>query len=152
MKIALLIIFLSVTFVVNGQDSLLNKAWAKLTTQFKNRIQVADKFGTFALASKFVDTPSVNYLREMSHSLTKRLNEDAVLTRSSIDSIKTKNLLLIGALSRIIVSLDDDRDFRTSDDYKSYQTSLISAENRIAVARKEFNEVCKMKNRNDLIY
>jgi hypothetical protein len=152
MKIVLLIIFLSTTFVVCGQDSLLNKAWTKLTTQFKNRIQVADKFGTFVLASKSVDTPTVSYLREMSISLTKKLNEAIIPSKASIDSIKAENLLFTRALSKILVLLEYDRDFRMRNDFKSYQTLLMSAENKIVVARKEFNEACKAVMRDDIMY
>ena len=152
MKFAFLIIFLCGTFIVYGQDSLLSKAWINLTTHYKNRIQVADNFGTFALASKSVDTLSVNHLKEMSFSLTKRLNESSVPSKAFIDSLKTENLLFIGALSRILVLLEDDRDFRMRNDFKSYQTSLMSAENKIAVARKKFNEACKTVKRDDIMY
>jgi len=152
MKFAFLIIFLSGTFAVYGQDSLLNKAWIKLTTQFKNRIQVADKLGAFVIASKSIDTPTVSYLRNMSLSLTKRLNEAAVPTKASIDSIKTENLLFLGALTKILMLLELDRDYRMSNNFKSYQTSLMGVENRIVVARKEFNEACKTTKREDLIY
>jgi len=152
MKFAFLIILLSVTFVVYGQDSLLNKAWINLTTQFKNRIHVADKFGAFVLASKSVDTPTVSNLRELSLSLTKRLNELVVPTKSAVDSIKTENLLFIGALSKVLVLLEDDKDFRMRNDFKTFQTSLMSAENRIASARKDYNEACKTTKRDDLIY
>jgi len=152
MKFAFLIIFLSATVVLYGQDSTLNKYWINLTTQFKHRIQVADKFGTFVLASQAVDTTTVNHLRDMSLSLTRRLNEAIVPTKSSIDSIKVENLMFIGALSKILALLEDDRDVRLGNEFKNYQTSLMGAENRIAVAKSEFNEACKKAKRDDLIY
>jgi LemA protein len=152
MKAILLAIAMSLALVSQGQDSLLEKSWLNLTSKFRYRAQVADDLADMIATKDPAVGGIVIQLRTVSFALRKKLDDFAVPTKEAVDSIRVHNNALLGTLSRLLASLEDDKEFRAQDNYKNIQTSIMSAENRIAVARKQFNEACKTVRREELSY
>lgn len=152
MKFCFFGILLSLTSVLYGQDSLLIQPWKALTTELRNRINVAESFGELALSSKLGDTSNVNYLNELCASLKRDLNKNAMPDILLIDSIKTYTLILLGSINRIRLFVDDSTPGQARSEFEILERSLAQAGERISVVIRSYNERCIMTGRADLIY
>lgn len=152
MKVFLLGILLSITTILYGQDSLLVQSWKTLTTELRNRVNVAENFGILALSGKLGDTSNVNYLNELCSFLKKNLNKNTLPDSLLIDSIKTYTLILLGTINRIRLFVDDISVVQTRNEFRVLENSLAQAGERISMISKSYNERCVMTGRADLIY
>jgi len=130
----------------SGQDSSLLVSWNKLGNQFLNRVQVLENFASNIAKTRSIDTVYLDSLKNLKHTLKEKLSQTGSFDSLFIRDIKALNKRVSGFLSKLLNSIE------TTEEFKDLQTSLESAENRISVSQKQYNEVCDKINRKDLLY
>ena len=152
MKVTLLFLSMLVSFASIGQQDSLFIYWNDLTGQFLDRADVAKKFAVAAESSKFVDYTYINGINETHKRLNQKLTGQHFIDSSLIKDVESENEQLIRFLGRVIVQLENDKTFRSTKEFKNFQTLLMSAENQILVKQKIYNEFCERNLRKDLFY
>jgi len=135
-----------------SQDSSLLNSWNKLSNQFLNRVQVFENFTSSIAKKKSIDTVYLDSLKNLKLILKEKLGQTESFDSLYIGEIKALNKRIIGFLPQLLFSKKNDSLSISPKEFTDLQTSLESAENRIFVAQKQYNEVCYKINRKDLVY
>lgn len=151
MKYYTSVLFLFIALNIFGQDTTvqINSSWKNLTTQLKRRTDIVINLGSFL--------PEFNKNAKKEYSNSKLIAIELVnfietiktLDSTSISIVSSKNDKLTQALSRTLVVLESEKKLWKNNDFIDIITQLEGSENRIAVARNDFNETCKSFNRLD---
>jgi hypothetical protein len=59
---------------------------------------------------------------------------------------------LTGALARMLVTLERDQDLKNTLVVRELQTNLEAVENRLKLAKVNYNNACRKANRQDLLF
>ena len=158
MKVIRLFLFAALFYSCNGASqpneevkSLLN-SWNKLGNQFLYRVQVLENFTSSIAKKESIDTVYLDSLKNLKLILKEKLGQTESFDSLFIRDIRAFNKRIIGFLPLRLNSMENDSLFISPKEFTDLQTSLESAENRIFVAQKQYNEVCYKINRKDLIY
>lgn len=152
MKVISLFVTMLCSFSSISQKDSIFIYWNDLTEQFIYRADVAKKFAAAAEASKFVDYTYINGINESYKILNQKLANQHFIDSLLVKDVESENEQLIRFLGRVIVQLENDRVFRSKEEFRNYQTLLMGTENRIFVKQKLYNEFCERILRKDLFY
>jgi LemA protein len=64
----------------------------------------------------------------------------------NVDSMAAANTTLTGALGRLIAIAEDNPEIRSNENFRALQDQLEGTENRIAVARQDYNNAVRENN------
>lgn len=122
--------------MVSMQEEVDSK-WANIDTQLQRRMD---------LIPNLVNTVKgfASHEQEIINSVT-----DARSKLSGANSVEEKanaNNELSGALSRLLVVVENYPDLKANQNFQALSDELAGTENRIAVARKDYNDVVKEYN------
>jgi len=152
MKVTLVCVSMLVSISSISQQDSLFIYWNDLAEQFLYRADVAKKFAAAAEASKFVDYAYINGINETNKRLNQKLTNQHFIDSLLIKEVTSENEQLIRFLGRVIVQLENDKTFSSTEEFKNFRTLLMSAENRIRAKQKMYNEFCQRSTRKDLFY
>jgi hypothetical protein len=158
MKLIRLFLFAALFYSCNGASksneelkSLL-KSWDKLSNQFLYRVQVFENFTSSIGKKKSIDIVYLDSLKNLKLILKEKLGQTQSFDSLYIRDIKALNKRIFGFLPLRLNSMENDSLSISPKEFTDLQTSLESAENRIFMAQKEYNEACYKINRKDLVY
>jgi len=152
MKVIILFLSMLISFPCISQQDSLFTYWNDLAEEFLNRANVAKKFASSAEVSKFVDYAYINGINETHKRLNQKLTNRHFIDSLLIKRVESENEQLIRFLGRVIVQLENDKAFRSGEDFKNFRTLLMSAENRVVVKQKLYNDFCERTSRKELLY
>jgi len=140
------IVFLLPLITINScrQESNLLNSWNNLGNQFLYRVQVLEDFASHIAKTNPDDTISVDSLKNIGLRLKRKLSQTETFDSLYISEVKVLNKKVIGLLPRI--------ESITTEEFINLQASLENVENRISLAKKQYNELCYKMNRKDLVY
>ena len=152
--IGLSFLFLIASFESAAQDttSLINTSWASLKTQLQRRSDIVGNLVNVLSKSPVVDKNQLNNSKLFAIEIFKLVDTLIIKDSVSISRVATKNKKLTQALSRALVTLEQDPKYRGSKAVMNILMELEGCENRIAVAKRDYNEACKKYNRTDLLF
>lgn len=152
---ALILVILILVLAVGGTynsivslDETVNNTWANVQTQYQRRADLipnlvqtvkgyaAHERGTFE---------AVTEARAKLGGVTQLRAED--LTKENLAKFQQAQASLGGALQRLMVVAERYPDLKANENFIRLQDELAGTENRIAVARKRFNESVQTYNR-----
>ncbi|MDB5276155.1 MAG: LemA family protein [Ferruginibacter sp.] len=134
-----------------GQDTAtsIEKNWAILKTQLQRRTNIVINF-IQTLNNSNKDKKELAKLKMIATGISKYLDTLKQFDSLSIDVTMKKNHSLNKILTKTITSIENDKKFNKRNDVMNLMAQLEGAENRIVVARYEYNKSCKTFNRPDL--
>lgn len=145
--IAVVAIFFYVTYngLVSKEEGL-NNAWANVETQYQRRADLIPNLvstvkGYAAHESQTLEAVTDARTRATSINLTA---ED--LTPERLMEFQRAQEQVRSALSRLIAVSENYPDLKANQNFLELQTQLEGTENRIAVARRDFNEKAQLLN------
>ncbi|MBU0981821.1 LemA family protein [Patescibacteria group bacterium] len=146
--IVLGVVVLIVLWIVSSYNSIINvqaevqNAWAQVEVQYQRRADLIPQLvGTVEGAADFEKST----LTAVTEARTNWLNTSQDPNASFQDQIASANSF-DSALSRLLVTVESYPTLTATDTFKTLQSQLEGTENRVAVARKDFNDVAKVYN------
>lgn len=145
--IAIVAIFFYVTYNgFVGKEEAVEKAWADVEMQYQRR---ADLIPNLVNTVKGYAAHESNTLAEVTearaHATSINLSADD-LTPEKLAEYQQAQAQVRSALGRLIAVAESYPDLKANQNFLELQSQLEGTENRIAVARKDFNEAARAYN------
>ncbi|WP_159469503.1 LemA family protein [Dyadobacter sp. 3J3] len=129
-----------------GKDEVVKESWAKVESQYQRRADlIPNLVSTVKGAADFEKSTLTAVIEARAKATSTTINADQ-LTPENIDKFQGAQDQLSGALSRLLVSVEKYPDLKANQNFLELQAQLEGTENRIAVARNDFNTVVKDYN------
>jgi LemA protein len=129
-----------------GKDETVNEAWAKVQSQYQRRADlIPNLVNTVKGAADFERGTLTDVIEARAKATSIQLNADQ-LTPENMQKFQDAQNQLGGALSRLLVAVERYPDLKANQNFLELQAQLEGTENRIAVARNDFNTVVKDYN------
>ncbi len=137
-----------------GQDTtaLINTSWTNLKTQLQRRTDLISNLTNVLSKSKKVDKVELKNSKTYSIDLFNYIDTLTFKDSLTISLANAKNNQLTQAISRTLVTLEKDIKFKNKNEVSGLLMQLEGCENRIALAKREYNEICKEYQRADLYF
>jgi LemA protein len=128
------------------KDETVNEAWAKVQSQYQRRADlIPNLVNTVKGAADFERGTLTDVIEARAKATSIQLNADQ-LTPENMQKFQQAQDQLGGALSRLLVSVERYPDLKANQNFLELQAQLEGTENRIAVARNDFNTTVKDYN------
>src|SRR5438034_301564 len=146
--IALVAWYISVANDLVRLDQDVNASWAQVQTQYQRRLDlipnVEETVRGFAKQERTVLTEVTQARANADGSL--KLTPEALNDPQAMQKFAAAQGQLSGALSRLLVTVERYPELKSDRVFQGLMTELEGTENRIAVARRNFNEAVKQYN------
>lgn len=142
--------FVSTESFGQGIEKAINTNWNQLKFQLRERTDVIINLVTVLSKSAVIDKEYLEKSRAFALDLHICLDTIKSLDSSSIALISGKSNQLTQAISRMLVSLENDQQFRNRSEVSDVMSKLELCEKRIYLAGKEYNDSCIKYNRVEL--
>ena len=151
--IAVVVILLIFGFVGCGKynglvskDEVVKESWAKVESQYQRRADlIPNLVSTVKGAADFEKSTLTAVIEARSKATQTTINADQ-LTPENIAKFQGAQDQLSGALSRLLVTVEQYPQLKANQNFLELQAQLEGTENRITVARNDFNTVVKDYN------
>lgn len=145
--VAVVVIFCFATY--NGfvnKDESVKTAWANVETQYQRRSELIPNLVNTVKGYATHETQTLNEVTEARTRATSINLSSADLTPEKLAEYQKAQSEVRSALGRLIAISESYPDLKANQNFLELQSQLEGTENRIAVSRKEFNEVSKSYN------
>ncbi len=136
--VLLLIVWGGYNSLVGGQENVKNK-WADVQTQYQRRVDLIPRLVETVKGSAQFEQQTLTQIVEARSAWAKSQSggiNDQLKAASQFDS----------ALSRLLVTVEAYPQLKSTEGFRDFMTQLEGTENRVAVARKDFNGSVKEFN------
>ncbi|MCR9064783.1 MAG: LemA family protein [Cytophagales bacterium] len=121
------------------KDNNVEKLWANVQTQYQRRADLIENLvKTVQGAADFERGTLTDVIEARSKATSIQLTADE-LTPENMQKFQAAQDQLSGALSRLLVAVERYPDLKANQNFLELQAQLEGTENRIAVARNDFN-------------
>lgn len=144
---AVVVIFFYATY--NGfvnKDESVKTAWANVETQYQRRSDLIPNLVNTVKGYATHETQTLNEVTEARTRATSINLTSEDLTPEKLAEYQKAQSQVQSALGRLIAISESYPDLKANQNFLELQAQLEGTENRIAVSRKEFNEVAKQYN------
>jgi LemA protein len=122
-----------------AKDNNVDKLWANVQTQYQRRADLIDNLvKTVQGAADFERGTLTEVIEARAKATSVQLSADD-LTPENLERFQAAQDQLSGALSRLLVSVERYPELKANQNFLELQAQLEGTENRIAVARTDFN-------------
>jgi LemA protein len=129
-----------------GKDEVVKESWAKVESQYQRRADlIPNLVSTVKGAADFEKSTLTGVIEARAKATSTTINADQ-LTPENIAKFQGAQDQLSGALSRLLVSVERYPELKANQNFLELQAQLEGTENRITVARNDFNAVVKVYN------
>lgn len=143
----------AVTFLIyNSYNSMIvqnenvKSAWSKVETQYQRRGDLIDNLvNTVKGYADFEKSTLTEVIEARSQATKASINADN-LTPENVALYQKAQGQLSGSLSRLLVTVEQYPNLKANEGFLKLQDEIAGTENRIAVARDNFNEAAKSYN------
>ena len=133
--------FVQTEEVINGQ-------WAEVETQYQRRADlIPNLVNTVKGYADFEQETLTEVVNARAKATSINLNADN-LTPENIEAYQQAQDQLSGSLSRLLVTVEKYPDLKANQGFLDLQAQLEGTENRISVARRNFNQSIQSYNSN----
>ncbi|MFN3849256.1 MAG: LemA family protein [Spirosomataceae bacterium] len=135
-----------------GKDQNVKGKWANVQTQYQRRADlIPNLVNTVKGAADFEKSTLTQVIEARSKATSIQLKADD-LTPENIQKFQAAQDQLSGALSRLLVSVEQYPQLKANQNFLELQAQLEGTENRIGVARNEFNTAVQDYNSSALTF
>ena len=129
-----------------GKDEVVKGKWAAVQTQYQRRGDlIPNLVNTVQGAANFEKSTLTAVIEARSKASSIQLTADQ-LTPENIQKFQAAQSQLSGSLSRLLAVAESYPALKANENFRDLQAQLEGTENRIAVARNDFNEVVQGYN------
>lgn len=121
-------------------------AWAKVETQYQRRGDLIDNLVNTVKGYADFEKSTLTEVIEARSQATKISLDANDLTPENIALYQKAQSQLSGSLSKLLVTVEQYPNLKANEGFLKLQDELAGTENRIAVARDNFNETAKIYN------
>lgn len=133
--------FVQTEEVINGQ-------WAEVETQYQRRADlIPNLVNTVKGYADFEQETLTEVVNARAKATSMTINPDN-LTPENIEAFQQAQDQLSGSLSRLLVTVEKYPDLKANQGFLDLQAQLEGTENRISVARRNFNQSVQSYNSN----
>jgi LemA protein len=128
------------------EDQNVKTAWAKVQTQYQRRADlIPNLVETVKGEANFESSTLNDVISARARATSMQINPEN-LTPENIQQFQQAQSQLSGALSRLLVTVEQYPTLRANDAFRDLARQLEGTENRIATERDRFNEVVNVYN------
>lgn len=155
LKSTRLILFLFFAFSLSGcgyntlvqMDENVSQAWSQVENQYQRRADLIPNLVKTVQGYADFEKGVLTEVTEMRSRVGQiQLSADDLSDETKFQQFQKAQDELSGALSRLLVVVENYPQLKANENFLSLQTQLEGTENRIAVERKKFNEVVQQYN------
>lgn len=128
-----------------GLDEGVNAAWGDVQTQYQRRLDLIPNLVNTVKGSAQFEQDTLKAVVE-ARSRVGQTNFSQAPNSAQLKEFQANQDALSGAISRLLVVVEQYPDLKASASFRDLQAQLEGTENRIAVARKRFNDAAKEYN------
>jgi len=129
-----------------SQDESVKKSWNYVQSQYQRRADlIPNLVNTVKGEANFERGTLTDVINARAKATSMQISPDN-LTPENIQKFQQAQGQLSGALSRLLVTVEQYPNLRANDAFRNLQTQLEGTENRIAVARNDFNDQVQTYN------
>lgn len=154
-KVTIIVLVVLALFAVYGcssynglveKDTQVENAWANVQTQYQRRADlIPNLVRTVQGAANFEKSTLSAVIQARANATGINLNADQ-LTPENIQKFQAAQDQLSGSLSRLLAVAESYPDLKATQNFSELQAQLEGTENRITVARNDFNGVATSYN------
>ncbi len=122
-----------------GQDETVKKVWNNVQSQYQRRADLIPNLVNTVKGEANFERGTLNEVINARARATSMNVSPENLTPENIEKFQQAQGQLSGALSRLLVTVEQYPNLRANDAFRNLQTQLEGTENRITVARNDFN-------------
>ncbi|HEY1053614.1 MAG TPA: LemA family protein [Emticicia sp.] len=135
-----------------NKDQEVNGKWANVQTQYQRRSDlIPNLVNTVKGAADFEKSTLTQVIEARAKATSMQISPDN-LTPENIQKFQAAQDQLSGALSRLLVSVEKYPDLKANQNFLELQSQLEGTENRIGVARNDFNTSVQAYNSSALSF
>src|SRR5688572_17786969 len=128
------------------QDESVKKSWNAVQTQYQRRSDlIPNLVNTVKGEANFERGTLESVINARARATSMQVSPEN-LTPENIEKFQQAQSQLSGALSRLLVTVEQYPNLRANDAFRNLQVQLEGTENRIAVARNDFNTAVQSYN------
>ncbi|UTA68170.1 MULTISPECIES: LemA family protein [Emticicia] len=128
------------------KDQEVKRKWSNVQTQYQRRSDlIPNLVSTVKGAADFEKTTLTQVIEARAKATSMQINPEN-LTPENIQKFQAAQDQLSGALSRLLVSVEQYPQLKANENFLELQSQLEGTENRIGVARNEFNGAVQTYN------
>ncbi len=128
------------------QDEVVKKSWNDVQSQYQRRADLIPNLVNTVKGEANFERGTLNdVINARARATSMQINPEN-LTSENIEKFQQAQGQLSGALSRLLVTVEQYPNLRANDAFRNLQTQLEGTENRIAVARNDFNDKVQTYN------
>jgi len=121
-------------------------SWSQVVTDYQRRMDlIPNLVNTVKGYADFEQKTLVDVIQARANATSINLNVDK-LDAASMQKIEATQGALSSSLSRLLVTIEKYPDLKANQNFRDLQAQLEGTENRIANARRKFNETTKVYN------
>lgn len=128
------------------QDEVVKKSWNDVQSQYQRRADLIPNLVNTVKGEANFERGTLNDVINARARATSMQISPENLTPENIEKFQQAQTQLSGALSRLLVTVEQYPNLRANDAFRNLQTQLEGTENRIAVARNDFNDKVQVYN------
>ncbi|GAB3176687.1 LemA family protein [Telluribacter humicola] len=129
-----------------NKDENVNEAWARVQSQYQRRADlIPNLVNTVKGAADFEKSTLQGVIEARAKATSINLSADQ-LTPENVQKFQQAQEQLSGSLSRLLVTVERYPDLKANQNFRDLQAQLEGTENRITVARNDFNTVVRDYN------
>jgi len=121
-------------------------SWAKVETQYQRRADLIDNLVNTVKGYADFEKSTLVSVIEARAAATQVKVDASDLSPEKIAEFQAAQDQLKGSLSRLLVTVEQYPNLKANEGFLKLQDELVGTENRIAVARDNFNETAKAYN------
>lgn len=124
-----------------------NSAWANVETQYQRRADLIPNLVKIVEGSATFEKNLLTEVTEMRSKVGQvRLSPEDLSNEEKFKQFEQAQNNLSSSLSRLLVVVENYPDIKSTEAFKNLQVDLAGTENRIATARKRFNDAVQEYN------
>lgn len=128
------------------QDESVKKSWNYVQSQYQRRADLIPNLVNTVKGEANFERGTLNDVISARARATSMNVSPENLTPENIQKFQQAQGQLSGALSRLLVTVEQYPNLRANDAFRNLQTQLEGTENRIATARNDFNDQIQIYN------
>ena len=125
------------------QDENVKKVWNNVQSQYQRRADLIPNLVETVKGEANFERGTLNDVINARARATSMQVSPENLTPENIERFQQAQSQLSGALSRLLVTVEQYPNLRANDAFRNLQVQLEGTENRISVERNKFNEMAK---------
>jgi len=130
-----------------GKQEGVNNSWAQVQTQYQRRADLVPQLvATVKGVANFEKETLTAVVEARAKVGSVQVNNETVNDPSALKKFEEAQGQLTGALSRLMVVVEKYPELKATSNFSGLQSQLEGTENRIAVARRDFNEAVQEYN------